>query len=195
MKAGARLVTERLVLRHWSGSETDRAAFHRLNNDESVMRFFPYRMTREQADARLEAIAAQVSSDGFGWGTACLKDTAAPIAYLGLARTWLSAKFGDVVEIGWRFLPEAWGKGLATEAARALIDHGFSALGLNGIVAFAAEVNAASRGVMQRIGMRHEPALDFDHPNVPAGHPDLSRHVFYRIDRPQSGDRRDRASA
>lgn len=184
MKIGARIATPRLVLRHWTKNETDRAAFHRLNSDEQVMRFFPYRLTRELADARLDAVIAKAEADGFGWGAACLSETGEPVGYLGLARTSLSMKFGDAVEIGWRFLPEAWGIGLATEAAKALRHHGFSELGLAEILAFAAEANHASRRVMERIGMKHDPSRDFDHPNVPSGHPELMRHVFYQIANP-----------
>lgn len=179
MKIGARIETPRLVLRHWTGDETDRAAFHRLNSDEQVMRFFPYRLSRELSDARLDAVIAKAEADGFGWGTACLRETGAPIAFLGLARTSLAMKFGDAVEIGWRFLPEAWRKGLATEAGKALLRHGFSDLRLAEIIAVAAEANNASRRVMERIGMVHDPERDFDHPNVPADQPHLMRHVFY----------------
>lgn len=182
MKIGARIETPRLALRHWTGDEADRAAFHRLNSDERVMRFFPYRLTRELSDARLDAVMDKARADGFGWGTACLRTTGEPVAFLGLARTSLAMKFGDAVEIGWRFLPEAWGIGLATEAGKALLDHGFSDLGLVGVIAVAAEANHASRRVMERIGMTHDPARDFDHPHVLREHPELMRHVFYHVE-------------
>lgn len=183
MKLGAVIATPRLVLRNWTDSEQDRAAFHRLNSDAQVMRFFPYRLARAEADVRLGAIAARNAAHGFGWGTACLASTGEPVAFLGVARTSLDTLFGDAVEIGWRFLPEAWGKGLATEAAAALRDHAFGELGLASLIALAVPANSASLAVMARIGMHPVPSQDFDHPNVPDTHPHLKRHVCYRIGR------------
>jgi RimJ/RimL family protein N-acetyltransferase len=184
LKSGTVIETPRLVLRPWADGETDRAAFHRLNSDEQVMRFFPYRLTRTEADLRFDAVRAKAVADGFGWGTAVLKSTGENIAFLGVARTSLAALFGDAVEIGWRFLPEHWGKGLASEAAGALRDHAFADLGLKSLIALAVPANAASLAVMRRIGMRHDPSRDFDHPNVPETHPHLKRHVYFAIDRP-----------
>ena len=84
------------------------------------------------------------------------------------------------VEVGWRLAKESWGNGYATEAARAAVDDGFDRLGLDEIVSFTAVDNIRSQRVMQKIGMTRNPAEDFDHPNIPVGHP-LCRHVLYRI--------------
>ncbi|HET9520851.1 MAG TPA: GNAT family N-acetyltransferase, partial [Candidatus Limnocylindrales bacterium] len=96
------------------------------------------------------------------------------------------APFTPAVEVGWRFDPEAWGHGYATEAARAAVGFGFEALGLDEIVSFTVPANVRSRAVMERIGMTHDPADDFDHPNLPDGHP-LRRHVLYRLPRARWG--------
>jgi ribosomal-protein-alanine N-acetyltransferase len=93
------------------------------------------------------------------------------------------------VEVGWRLARAHWGKGYATEGARAALDYGFATRGLAEIVSFTAETNLRSRRVMERIGMRRNPAEDFDHPNLPAGHA-LRRHVLFRI---AAADRRARA--
>jgi RimJ/RimL family protein N-acetyltransferase len=47
-------------------------------------------------------------------------------------------------------------------------------------VSFTAVINGPSRRVMAKLGMRHDPAADFDHPRVPVGSP-LRRHALYRI--------------
>jgi RimJ/RimL family protein N-acetyltransferase len=73
-------------------------------------------------------------------------------------------------------------QGYATEAARAAIDDGFARLGVNEIVAFTVPANRASRKVMERLGMVHDPAEDFDHLRFPAGHR-LRRHVLFRLRR------------
>ena len=65
----------------------------------------------------------------------------------------------------------------ATAAALEALRYGFAELGLAEIVAFTAVPNAPSRRVMERIGMTHDPARDFDHPSLPNG--PLRRHVLY----------------
>ena len=78
-----------------------------------------------------------------------------------------------------------WGRGYATEAAAASLRFGFEDAGLGEIVAFTTTLNTRSQAVMTRIGMRHDPAGDFDHPSVPEGSP-LRRHVLYRATAPGS---------
>jgi ribosomal-protein-alanine N-acetyltransferase len=90
------------------------------------------------------------------------------------------AHFTPAVEVGWRLAPAHWGHGYATEAARAAVDYGFVAHELEEIVAFTVPANFRSRRVMERLGMTHDPADDFDHPGIPAGDP-LRRHVLYRL--------------
>lgn len=85
--------------------------------------------------------------------------------------------------IGWRLARAHWGRGYATEAASATLTHAFEALGLPEIVAFTVLGNSASRRVMEKIGMRHDPTDDIDHPGLPDDHP-LRRHVLYCIARP-----------
>ena len=53
-------------------------------------------------------------------------------------------------------------------------------LGLDEIVSFTTTANEPSQAVMRRLGMRTDPAENFDHPNVPEGHP-VRRHVLYRL--------------
>ena len=92
------------------------------------------------------------------------------------------------VEVGWRLARSAWGHGFATEAAEASLEYGFVALGLEEIVSFTATGNTRSRAVMERLGMRHDPAGDFDHPRLAESHP-LRRHVLYRLGAPEWRER------
>ena len=89
------------------------------------------------------------------------------------------AAFTPCVEVGWRLARAAWGRGYASEGAREVLRFAFADLGLDEIVSFTAGRTRSQR-VMQRIGMTHDPADDFDHPRMPAGRP-LRRHVLYRI--------------
>jgi RimJ/RimL family protein N-acetyltransferase len=93
--------------------------------------------------------------------------------------------FEVCVEVGWRLAANYWGRGYATEGARAALAFGWAALGLREIVSFTATGNHRSRRVMERIGMVRRPEDDFDHPSLPEGHP-LRRHVLCRIARPPS---------
>jgi RimJ/RimL family protein N-acetyltransferase len=102
------------------------------------------------------------------------------IGFAGLIWARFSAAFTPCVEVGWRLAFEHWGHGYATEAARLAIDYGFGALALGEIVSFTSATNRRSRAVMERLGMRRDPAEDFDYPSFPEGHP-LRRHVLYRL--------------
>lgn len=181
MKAGSTITTERLLIRHWR--DEDRPFFHRINSDPRVMEFYPVRRTRAQSDEMLDRLRPIIEETGMGWAAVTLKETREPIGFAGLATVRFDAAFAPAVEIGWRLAPEHWGKGYATEAAEALLAHGFQELDLARIVSFAVWNNHRSTAVMQRIGMTVEPALDFDHPGVPDTHPHLRRHVFYQITR------------
>ena len=94
-----------------------------------------------------------------------------------------SLPVGPPVEAGWRMVPDAWGAGYVTEAARAALDWGFANLNVAEIVAFTAATNLRSQAVMQRVGMVRDPARDFEHPRVKAGDP-LRPHVLYSARRP-----------
>jgi len=149
------------------------------------MEHFPQRLSREQSDELIERIEAHFEAHGYGLWALELRSSGEFIGFTGLAMTTFDAHFTPAVEIGWRLARSAWGEGYATEAARAALAFGFDEVGLVEIVSFTTVANARSRAVMERIGMVHDPAEDFDHPGVPAGHPQ-SRHVLYRIAAPWS---------
>lgn len=92
------------------------------------------------------------------------------------------AHFTPCVEIGWRLAADCWGRGLATEGAKAIVHHAFEALQLESLVSFTVAANVRSRRVMEKIGMTRDSADDFEHPNLPEGHP-LRPHVLYRLSR------------
>jgi ribosomal-protein-alanine N-acetyltransferase len=174
------LLTERLRLRRWRPS--DRDPFAALNADPEVMEHFPAPLPRAESDALIDAIEAGFEARGFGLWAVEARASGALLGFTGLSVPSFDAPFTPAVEIGWRLAREAWGRGYATEAARAAAALGFDALGLAEIVSFTAVANARSRAVMERLGMTRDPADDFDHPRVAAGDP-LRRHVLYRLRR------------
>jgi len=173
--------TERLILRNWE--DRDRDLFHRINSDDRVMEFFPFRRNRAQADAVMDRMRQDISTHGFGWTAAEIATTGTCIGVVGLnaAETEPLIPTGTI-EIGWRLAPEFWGHGYVTEAAEALLDYGFDALDFGEIISLAVWNNVRSTAVMQRLGMRRDPS-DFDHPGVPDTHPELQRHALYRLSR------------
>ena len=177
----AELTTERLRLRHWR--DADRAGFAALNADPEVMRHFIAPLDGEQSDALLRRIDDVL--DQRGWGLWALEERARVqlLGFTGLAPVPFTAPFTPAVEIGWRLVRSHWGRGLASEAARASLAYGFDELALAEVVAFTFTGNERSRAVMRRIGMTHDPADDFEHPVIPEGHP-LRPHVLYRRQRP-----------
>jgi RimJ/RimL family protein N-acetyltransferase len=170
--------TERLLLRRWK--EEDRDPFYQMNADPRVMEFMPECMTQAESDQLLERINEHFRKRGFGLFAAELREKGSFIGYVGLAVPSFEAHFTPCVEIGWRLSADHGGRGLATEGARAVAKYAFGELALDELVSFTVPANIRSRRVMEKIGMTHNAADDFDHPDLPAGHP-LRRHVLYRM--------------
>lgn len=170
------LLTPRLVLRAWC--DADRAPLAAINADPDVMRHFPAPLNATESDAMLARQEQRLAEDGFAFLPVALRDTGEVIGFCGLARVRFEAWFTPAVEIGWRLARAAWGRGYATEAARACLAQGFGALGLHEIVAFTVPANTRSRAVMARLGMVG--AGTFDHPSLAVDSP-LRRHVVTRI--------------
>ena len=172
------LTTARLRLRPWR--ESDLAPFAAMNADPLVMEHFAAPLTREESDAYARRMMAAI--EGRGWGNWALEEIGGEpfVGFAGLSVPSFEAHFTPCTEIGWRLVRSAWGRGYATQAARAALAFGFGELGLAEIVSFTALANARSIAVMERLGMRRDG--EFDHPRLPAGHR-LQRHVLYRISR------------
>jgi RimJ/RimL family protein N-acetyltransferase len=118
------LTTERLLLRGWR--EADLEPFAALNADPRVMEHFPSRMSREESNAFvLERILPHFAERGFGLWAVEARGVAPFVGFVGLNVPSFDAHFTPCVEIGWRLSASSWGKGYATEAARAAIAYGF----------------------------------------------------------------------
>jgi RimJ/RimL family protein N-acetyltransferase len=175
------LRTARVRLRQWRTS--DREPFAALNADPLVMEHFPQVLSRADSDALADGLAAHLAEHGWGLWAVEITAPGTFAGFVGLSLATFDAPFTPAVEIGWRLARRHWGQGLAPEAARAVLDFAFGPLALDEIVSFTASTNRRSQRVMQKIGMSHDPADDFDHPALPVGHR-LRRHVLYRMGRP-----------
>jgi RimJ/RimL family protein N-acetyltransferase len=173
--------TPRLRLRQWRDS--DREPFAAMNADPAVMEFFAAPQSRAASDTSIDAWQSQFASRGWSNWAAELIESGQFIGFVGLSVPRRVLPFSPCVEIGWRLARPHWGKGLATEAARAALGVGFERIALTEIVSFTAVGNHKSRAVMERIGM-HDANAEFEYPGIPEGHP-LRMHCLYRIGRSQ----------
>lgn len=175
-----RLETERLILRPCQ--ESDRDLFYEVSSDPRVLVFFPFKRSREDSDMIFDMLRQAPPDDGLEFIVIEQRDGGNAIGFTGLSRPRLAPFLSaHAVEIGWRLSARHWGKGFATEAARALVAHGFETLELAEIVSFSVEGNDRSEAVMRRIGMLRDASSDFDHPDIPDSHPQLKRHIVYRL--------------
>jgi len=158
MEAGdiVTLETERLFLRPFELSDLDE--FAAIMADPDVMRFSksgPW--TREKTQQFLESCLVDYSEERWGYGRLAVlhKADGKMIGFAGLAL------FGDIdgspeVEVGYRLLPDYWGRGLGTEAAEASRDWAFGELGIARVVSLIQPENAASIRVAEKVGMTCE---------------------------------------
>ena len=170
--------TERLILRSWRAE--DRKPFARLNADLQVMEFMPRTLSAKESDAFADRIEEHFRQHGFGLYATELRSGGVFIGFIGLSIPAFQTAFTPCVEIGWRLASAYWGQGLATEGAQATLRYGFEQLGLQEIVSFTVPANMRSRRVMEKLGMKRNPAEDFNHPRLEEDHR-LSRHVLYRV--------------
>jgi RimJ/RimL family protein N-acetyltransferase len=168
--------TERLLLRQWKSA--DREPFAALNADSRVMEFFRSPLTRTESDAMADRCQSLIEKRGWGLWAVESKTTQEFIGFVGLNTPSAELPFSPCVEVGWRLGFQHWGKGFASEAARAALRVGFQNLGLREIVSFTAIRNVRSRAVMERLGMWE--SATFDHPRMPEGS-GLRRHCLYRL--------------
>lgn len=146
---GFRIETERLLLREWQ--DADFEPFRRIATDPEVMRYVsggtPW--TDEQIRGFLSRQRGFAAELGFCLAPLVLRDGGELVGQAGLQPLGTTRH----IEIGWWLRPDCWGRGLASEAARALVGHGFGKAGLERIVAIAHPENRASIAIMEGLGM------------------------------------------
>ena len=174
--------TARLIVRPWR--ESDRAEYLATCNTEAVTAHLGGPASVEDVDAALARIRTSQDEKGFCFWAVERKGDGEFLGYCGLkvANDGGSPLDGEV-EIGWRLREDAQGQGYATEAATACLAWAWDNLDVARIVAITVPANQRSWRVMERLGMKRRPDLDFAHPMFAPDHP-LSRHIAYVIERP-----------
>ncbi len=175
--------TERLIIRNYR--DEDRAVFAAIAGNPAARIHHLSLVTPAESDAFIDKQTATINEFGYGFAAVECKADGDIIGDVGIRRVPDHYPFSDDFdfEIGWQLDPRYFGNGYASEAARGWLDHGFGPLGIDEIVAYTAALNTPSIKVMERIGMTRDPSRDYDHRNVPAGHP-LRPQIVYSSVRP-----------
>lgn len=145
------LETERLIIREHVLS--DAPFFFTLNSNYNVVKYTgdsSFKMI-EEAEKIVQYVINQYKENGYGRWLVTEKETGNPIGWCGL-KFHTDTKETD---IGYRLLESAWGKGYATESAKACIDYGFKHFNLNRIIGDAMKQNTASINVFKKLGMTY----------------------------------------
>jgi RimJ/RimL family protein N-acetyltransferase len=148
------LETGRLVLRRFRADDADLLV--ELDSDPAVMRYITGGVATPREEIETDYLPAFLGyyerADGYGFWAAVDKESGEFVGWFHLRPA--PGAPADEPELGYRLRREAWGRGLATEGSRALIDLAFERLGARRVVAETMVVNAASRRVMDKAGMR-----------------------------------------
>lgn len=136
--------TGRLVLRGFVESDVDAVAW--LLGEPRVMRYIEDGKPVSRAEVERVVLPKVI---GGGWWAARVKESGEFIGWFELSEVGRG-----VAELGYRLHPDFWGRGYATEGAAALVEHA-RAVGLRRIVAYTMTVNAGSRRVLEKVGLRY----------------------------------------
>jgi RimJ/RimL family protein N-acetyltransferase len=143
------LETRRLILREFTPDDAD--ALSRVLSAAETMRFYPAAFDRAGVEQWIERNLQRYTETGHGLWAMDLKATGETIGDCGIT---LQEVDGELLpEIGYHVRRDLWGQGLATEAARACRDYGFSRLKAGFLISLVRPENLASRGVAKRNGM------------------------------------------
>jgi [ribosomal protein S5]-alanine N-acetyltransferase len=148
---GKVLETERMVLRRMEMSDVD--SLMGIFSDPVAMRYYPATKSRREVEEWVRWTLGSYRDHSFGLWIAVLKDSGEFAGQCGLTVQEVEGK--EEVEIGYLFLRRFWGRGLATEAARVVRDHGF-ALGYDRLISIIDPGNLASRRVAEKTGLTLE---------------------------------------
>jgi RimJ/RimL family protein N-acetyltransferase len=153
------LTSARLIYRPPLMNDAGRA--FQIYSDPRTQQFNPSGPMRDpaQAHALLEAWIGHWAQHGWGWWA--IAERAAPEQVIGFGGVAHYDYLGEArVNVGYRFAPEAWGKGFATELGHAALEYAFLTLGIDRVWALVRPDHQASIKVLEKIGMHRTGTLD-----------------------------------
>lgn len=172
------LETERLVLRRWTLAEADAEALYSFASMQEVMRYIGDGLAWaefERARAWLGRVGASYAERGYGPWAVVEKTSGEVVGSCGFSYLPVSSE----VDFGYVFARGSWGKGFATEAARAALNYGFEHFGFAEVTANTVPENHASRRVLEKIGFEYRGPRRYDG--------EAEDSAFYVATRPVTG--------
>jgi RimJ/RimL family protein N-acetyltransferase len=153
--------SDRLTLRSWRDS--DRDAFAGLNAVLELTQDLGGPLDRAQSDAKFDRYVAAFNRHGFcRWA---IEDADGQfLGYAGVMPSRSGHPLGPHAEIGWRLIRSAWGRGYATEAARASLRDVFERVHLQEVLTYTSADNVRSRAVIERLNLQRAASLDYSEP-------------------------------
>ena len=177
--------TTRLHFRPWQPA--DRPPFAALNADPEVRRHFPSVQSRAESDASADRMESYYARDGYSFLPCILTATGEFLGFVGIITGTDTPGYVGDLEIGWRLAREHWGKGYATEGARAWLRYAFEELQAPHVIAITTVGNEPSMNVMRKIGMSK--VGEFGHPLIDPASP-IHPHVIYRVTAEEYAERK-----
>jgi len=165
------LETERLILRQLV--EGDVGAIYQMRSDAETMRFIREPQSREESANWVELVSSRWANEKIGF---CAMIERSSEKFIGWCGLWQLKETGEI-EVGYAVGKSFWGKGYATEAATRFLDYAFEKLQLEKVVAVTRPENAASRRVMEKIGMRYDYTGKFYERDL--AHYSITKEEFY----------------
>jgi RimJ/RimL family protein N-acetyltransferase len=164
------LRTDRLILRQWRPADIEPMA--KIDADPGVMRWVGDLRDGHASRRQIDDQAVLLGLRGFGKFAVEHAADGVFAGRVGVSPISSKMPFGPGLELGWRIIPALQGRGLATEAAAAVIRYCFDTLEVDRVTAFTVKANEPSISVMAKLGMVlveefHDPDLPLDHPRRP----------------------------
>ncbi|HFB99518.1 MAG TPA: N-acetyltransferase [Phaeodactylibacter sp.] len=166
--------TNRLGIRNWQKS--DFSTFIKMGQDQRVMEYFPWLLSESQSIDFIKRMQVHFEKKGYAYLPIILLENQEFMGMVGLLDQNYDNHLGMFTDIGWRLKPSAWGKGYATEAAKAWLKYGFEKLKLKEIYSVVPVINTKSQNVMHKIGLKK--IEKFGHPKIDKNHPTRMCYLF-----------------
>ncbi|PRQ10079.1 hypothetical protein ENSA7_02850 [Enhygromyxa salina] len=166
-------------------AEADLDALVSLDADPEVMRYISGGVPNSREDYERGLLARMRAHVDQPYGFFSAFTNPSEGEYLGWFHLRPSVFDEHMLELGYRLRREAWGRGLATEGSRTLLDHAFGTLDQTVVDACALPVNTASIAVMRKLGMTY--VGTFSHPRVTQMQ--VARYWIHRSGHPSAGSR------
>jgi ribosomal-protein-alanine N-acetyltransferase len=172
-----KLETNRLILRKLE--ETDIERMFLLDSNPEVMKYIGVPVLKEQSESLgvIKMIQKQYDENGTGRLAVIEKETGLLIGWSGLKLLTEEINgYKNILDLGYRFLPESWGKGYAMEAAKASLELGFKNMNADVIYAHAHSENEGSNHILKKLGF--EKTSEFTEPDGICNWYELKREKY-----------------